>query len=113
MLQPPADPRGLGDPSQATYHFQQAQNGDGRLVYGFDDASNPAFLPGPAGLDQLTAESRWQAGGPGRADVTVTGGDFQGVAIVHCWDRGFQTVFATQLGGMDVGDVASCAYPAP
>jgi len=113
MPQPPVDPRGLGDPSHATYHFQQAQNGEGRLVYGFDDASNPAFLPGPAGLDQITAESRWQATGPGRTDVTVTAGDFQGVAIVHCWDRTFETVYATQLGGMDVGDVASCAYPAP
>lgn len=110
---PPADPKNLGDPSQATYHFQAAENGDGALTYSFDDASNPDFLPGAAGVDQFKVVSRWRKAGAGRADIKVAAGDFAGVRLVHCWSDGLATAYQSDkaLGGADVGDIASCAYP--
>jgi hypothetical protein len=110
---PPADPKNLGEPSQATYHFQAEQNGDGALTYGFDDVSNPDFLPGAAGVDQFKVVSRWRKIGAGRADIKVVAGDFAGVHLVHCWNDALQTAYQSDkaLGGLDVGDIASCAYP--
>jgi len=110
---PPAqDPKGPGDSSKSHYSFQLEQSGEGRVTYSYDDAGNPASLPGPAGLDQFGVVSRWQPTGIGRADAKVTSGDFAGATITHCWDDSLQTSYKaeTSLGGVQAGDPGSCAY---
>jgi hypothetical protein len=99
-----------GRPATAHYAYQSQADGSGDMVFGLRGNADAG-----AGLETLTLRSRWQAGGAGRGDARVTGGDVGAAEITasECWDPQFKRTYfvaaSGQLGGSE-GDVASCAF---
>jgi hypothetical protein len=101
---PPVD---ATDAARATYHYERAENGDGAMRFSVVQD----VLKTTAAMETLAVESRWLGTGPGRADVSVTGGDVVGGAnTLECWDAQYQSTYKFQswLPDAPVGDAATC-----
>lgn len=73
-----------GDSVAIEYFFEAVQGGGGVLEYlGSDDV-----VGGTGGTELSATRVRWAAGGAGRADLLVSGGDVPvpGVPASECWD---------------------------
>jgi hypothetical protein len=99
-----------GQPATARYAYQSQPDGSGDMVFGLR-----GNVDAGAGLESLTLRSRWQAGGAGRGDARVTGGDVGSAEITasECWDGQFRRVYfiaeAGSLGGTE-GNLADCTF---
>jgi len=62
-------------------------------------------------VEDLWVYARWQAGGPGRADGSLEGGDLGGIVdFVECWDsRGARTYWWDSAGN-EIGDASLCVF---
>jgi hypothetical protein len=70
--------------------------------------------PGETALEDAVVSSKWRADGAGRADVTVSGGDTVGGAlldITECWARDASRVYYTDSLGIEpvFGAPSNCA----
>jgi hypothetical protein len=94
------------DPTQGTYDFAVAQNGDGSLMFDFSANS----IPGPAGIDVFQVTSNWLGSGPGRSDLQVVSGDAAGAHEAQCWNQQFQAVYTDKPWSPleDLGDPSAC-----
>ncbi len=74
-----------------------------------------ANVGGTPAQEQLYIDSRWVAGGAGRADMEITGGDLgpSRVTAIECWDAQGKVVYARpwEFFKPDVGTVNDCAVP--
>lgn len=71
-------------------------------------------------LEDVTVVSRWQAGGAGRADIGVSGGDLPAAGLdaltaVECWGSDFSRVYYTDSANTQptTGSASECVYSAP
>jgi len=70
-------------------------------------------------LEDIVIDSRWRAGGAGRADIVIAGGDIPAdpgrVSAVECWGEDFaRSYYADSLElEPSEGDAAACVYDAP
>lgn len=99
-----------GDVVNALYAYEQDRDGGGEM-----DLAWLEDVGGDSGeLELLTMKTRWTATGEGRADATVSHGDFGegGVTASECWDTSFSTVYwEDSFGYSDAqGDVSDCFY---
>ncbi len=99
-----------GRPATAHYAYKDQADGSGDMVFGLRGNAG-----GGAGLESLVLRSRWQAGGAGRGDARVTGGDVgqSEVTASECWDNQFRRTYfiaeSGSLGGSE-GTAASCVF---
>ncbi len=99
-----------GRPTTAHYAYKDLADGSGDMVFGVR-----GNVDAGAGLESLTLRSRWQAGGAGRGDARVTGGDVGASELTasECWDGQFKRVYfiaeSGMLGGTE-GNAAACAF---
>jgi hypothetical protein len=67
-------------------------------------------------LEDVTVDSRWNATGAGRADITISGGDLPAstpmVDAVECWGTDFTESYYNDTVGFapTAGDVSACVY---
>jgi hypothetical protein len=110
-------------PAQASYHFQQATGGAGMFTFSAHrDAHN---LTSDTGAENMDIQSRWQADGAGRADVTISGTQITAdlnaagltgpVSATQCWSSSFLTVYETstppQINILPTdGNASACAF---
>jgi hypothetical protein len=94
------------DPTQGTYDFAAAENGNGSLSFNFSANS----IPGPAGIDVFQVTSTWLGSGPGRSDLQVVSGDAAGAHETQCWNQQFQAVYTDKPWSPleDLGDPSAC-----
>lgn len=112
-------------PHDASYHFDRTADGAGNFVFTVKANIHKVVENKPL-LEDISMRSRWQSGGAGRADFSVTGGEvtsdlakggFKQTAVTasQCWDGSFLTVYETsdpqqlKLIATD-GDSAKCAF---
>ncbi|MBK7539543.1 MAG: hypothetical protein IPI49_30165 [Myxococcales bacterium] len=99
-----------GRPATAHYAYKDQADGSGDMVFGLRGDAG-----GGAGLESLTLRSRWQAGGAGRGDARVVGGDVGQAEVTasECWDGQFRRTYfiaaSGELGGSE-GNVANCVF---
>lgn len=97
-------------PVTAHYAYTDTADGAGNMVFGLRGDAG-----GGAGLESLTLRSRWQAGGAGRGDARVVGGDVgqNEITASECWNNQFRRTYfiaeAGMLGGSE-GDPATCVF---
>jgi len=105
---PPADP--VMDVARAAYHYRRDQTG----LHDMQFDADKDIVPGPAGVDTMHIQSRWQADGQGREDISITAGDGAGVAMAaECWNTRFQSTFKSlSWSPPAVGDPATCIVSA-
>jgi hypothetical protein len=103
---------GVGDPADPPQDAEvwfSLEGGRGRFEY-----QTPADINDNGVLEELTVVTRWERGGPGRADAEVTGGDAEGWTwrITQCWSAGAELVYeGDDLGLIEtVGDESACAF---
>lgn len=97
-------------PVTAHYAYTDTADGAGNMVFGMRGDAG-----GGAGLETLTLRSRWQAGGAGRGDARVTGGDVgqNETTASECWNDQFRRTYFIAASGMlggSEGDAASCVF---
>ena len=67
-------------------------------------------------LEDVSVDSRWNAGGAGRADITIAGGDLPAsvpiVDATECWGTDFAQAYYSDTVGFapTAGDVSACVY---
>lgn len=97
-----------GQPLLADYAYNESAAGGGDMTFNFAEDAG-----GTSAREQVTLRSRWTAGGLGRADARLTGGDLATSAIAsECWDGTFRRTFYTDNVNFapTEGDAASCAF---
>jgi hypothetical protein len=94
------------DPTEGTYDFAAAENGNGSLSFNFSANS----IPGPAGIDVFQVTSNWLGSGPGRSDLQVVSGDAAGAHEAQCWNQQFLAVYTDKPWSPleDLGDPSAC-----
>jgi len=103
-----------GDRTRISYFFRHAPGEGGVLEY----ATDADFLGDGDGLVETSATRlRWRPGGPGRADLRLSGGSLGAteVAGTECWDERFvQDYWLIDHEGGEFeeerGDAALCTY---
>lgn len=101
-------PEGL----QATYFYDQAEDGSGTMDLVLTVDLNPGTGTGTE--ETLYVRSRWTAEGAGRSDVIGTGGDLgtADATLSECWSTSFERVYYTDdYSGAEEGDAAACVFP--
>lgn len=99
-----------GRPVTAHYAYTDTADGAGNMVFGLRGDAG-----GGAGLESLTLRSRWQAGGAGRGDARVTGGDVgqNEITASECWNNQFRRTYfiaeSGMLGGSE-GAASDCVF---
>lgn len=115
----------------ATYMYDEKPDLSGTFVFTIfadvhkDDPEHAELTA----KEDLSIHARWLAGGSGRADVLVTGGDlltseppFDGYQVSECWDDYFNQVYFQEtvypVGTVPwsapvVGDPAACVFNQP
>jgi len=95
----------------ADYRYKQTPGAGGEFDFGL----NKNFDTDPArpAIERLTFKSRWTQSGSGRADVKITGGDYQiaSATASECWDANFASQFLVASwapSGPVYGDVTAC-----
>jgi hypothetical protein len=90
---------------------QHASDGSGVMTLNaVADVSTP-----PSGVNENVREnSRWDSTGAGRADVSMTGGQFGSTTVLvsQCWSDAFAQTYYTDSVNYEptAGDPASCAF---
>lgn len=99
-------------PVLANYAYNEAADGGGDMT--FEISGNAG---GTALLETVTLRSRWLAGGSGRADARIAGGDLGTVQATasECWDAMFKRVFYTDSVNFAAteGAQTACAFATP
>ncbi len=98
-------------PIDATYHYAEAADQSGEFSYDATADVDENF----SALESLTVASRWVAGGSGRSDASVTGGDVApGVSVTatECWDDVFGRTYWTDSMGIQQteGEASACVF---
>jgi hypothetical protein len=95
----------------ADYLYKETPGAGGE----FDFALSKNFDTDPnrPGIERLTIKTRWAQSGAGRADVKITGGDFQvaSATVNECWDANFASQYLEAswvTSGPVYGNVAAC-----
>ncbi len=62
-------------------------------------------------VEDLWVHARWRAGGSGRADGELSGGDLGGhVDFTECWDSRGERTYWWDSAGNEVGDASACVF---
>jgi hypothetical protein len=70
-------------------------------------------------LEDISVQSRWNANGAGRADISVAGGDLPAtvplVSATECWGTDFSRIYYSDSVTFEptFGDATSCVYAEP
>jgi hypothetical protein len=117
-------------PTNATYHYEDTEDGAGVLRFSRLQNIHRAAENKPL-EETLDIRSRWTADGAGRSDVRLSGGEIPAdlaagipgttavsADVVECWDSSFAVVASdmapdeleAHLGRTPAGDVAQCAF---
>ncbi|MBF5042515.1 hypothetical protein FGE12_08890 [Aggregicoccus sp. 17bor-14] len=95
----------------ADYSYKATPRAGGEFVF----VQNKNVDANP-GLERMTVKSRWQAGGAGRSDVRLSGGDLGAGAftVSECWDTNFiSRYYNAQYPGAPAGygsEDANCVF---
>jgi hypothetical protein len=94
----------------ADYRYKETPGAGGEFDFGLN--KNFDTEPARSAIERLTIKSRWAQSGAGRADVKITGGDYQIAAatVSECWDANFASQFllASWVTIPVYGDVSAC-----
>jgi len=96
----------------STFHYSYAEKNDGSGDLTFQlhaDSDDPG-----ADLEDMGFHSRWQRGGAGRADVSVSGGDMGSATVTatECWNQLFRrTYYSDSVAWSPTeGSASSCVF---
>ncbi len=100
----------FGDTPTAQFSYREGQDGTGSLTF--------RHRVGDPALPVLAVQSRWQGAGAGRADATIVGGPYDGIAGIDCWGPDTRATYSARPWEKDPkkltgGDAASCIFAAP
>lgn len=102
------------DPLNAMYHYRENADESGDFAF----LAHEDIDDNGSSLETWHMHSRWLAGGSGRGDAIIVGGDLGDVQVFasECWNEMFaRTYWEVDPAYIEPaeGDAASCVFPAP